>query len=69
MSHNGQPRLAVVFHEPGNAMAIQLEGRIAQLRAAKPGRQPVVATRSTLAQQALNRCDVTYVVLRECWKL
>jgi hypothetical protein len=50
-------------------MAIQLENRIARLRAAKPCRPWEPAPRSPLAQKAFSFCDETYVVLRESWKL
>ena len=61
--------MTVFIHETKNELADQLEGRIQELREPKPSRRWEAGSRSYLAQILLSSCDVTYVVLRESWKL
>jgi hypothetical protein len=69
MSKREQLPLTVIFHETRSELANELEGRIRELRNPKPSRRWETGSRSSLAQIVLSPCDVTYVVLRESWKL
>jgi len=69
MSKPTQLQCTVVLHDTRNALAVQLEDRIKQLREPKPNRRQAPGLRSNLVDIVLGDCDVTYVVLRECWKL
>ena len=69
MSKPTQLQCTVVIHDTRNALAVQLEERINQLREPKPSRRWEPGLRSNLTEIVLGNCDCTYVVLRECWKL
>ncbi|MGA9671178.1 MAG: hypothetical protein WBQ94_18355 [Terracidiphilus sp.] len=69
MKNKAPLSLTVVIHETRNEMAAQLEGRIQELREPKASRRWETGPRSALSQILFSTCDVTYVVLRESWKL
>jgi hypothetical protein len=69
MSIQSQNKLTIVFHPTGDAMSIQLGGRITSLRAAQPGGPWADAAPGfVLTKLSLNDCDQTQVILRECFK-
>jgi hypothetical protein len=69
MSKTAQLKCTVVIHDTRNALAVQLEERIQQLREPRPSRRWEPGLRSNLTELVLGNCDSTYVVLRESWKL
>jgi hypothetical protein len=69
MSIQGQNKLTIVIRRSGDAMAIQLGGRITSLRAAKPGCPwEEAAPAFVLTKLSLETCEQTQVVLREIIK-